>query len=451
MEKIIKCSQKEHEEFEALNFCQVCNIYMCNKCDKIHTKLCSHHCTYDLKKNLKEIFIGICFEENHPNELKYFCKTHNKLCCAACISKIKEKGDGQHHDCDVCIIENIKEEKKKNLNENILKLKDLLNSFDKSINELKLIFEKASQNKELLKDKIQKIFSRIRNALNDREDKLLLEVDKQFNNLYFSEELIKESEKMPKRIKLLLDKNEIIEKQWNDNNKLNFVINECINIEKNIKDTNKINEYIIKCKNHSNSIKCNLEQDEINKILEIINKFGKIYFARFEFKKCPNDINENRKYILSGENNNIITKIGSNNWMGTICTEALEKSQVHRWKIKILKTHSNRQIMVGVAPIDFNIKSSSYNTCGWYYDIRNELNSGAPHNYSSQNANLGEAKDEIIVIMNMIEGSLKFIINNQDKGNSYTNIPLDKPIAPAVLMKNTNDSLEIQEYEDNIK
>ena len=424
---------------------------MCNKCEKIHNKLCSHHSTYDLKKDSKEIFTGICFEDNHPNELKYFCKTHNKLCCAACISKIKDKGDGQHYDCDVCSIENIKEEKKKNLNENILKLKDLLKSFDKSINDLKIIFEKVSQNKELLKDKIQKIFSRIRNALNDREDKLLLEVDKQFNNLYFGEELIKESEKIPNRIKLSLDKNEIIEKLWNDNNKLSFAINECINIEKNIKDINEINYNIIKYENHSNALKCNLEEDEINKILETINKFGKIYFKRFEFKKCPNDINENRKYILSGEDNNIITKTGPQTWMGTICTIALEKSKVHKWKIKILKTHSNRQIMVGVAPIDFNINTSSYNTCGWYYDIRNYLFSGPPHNYSSVNPNLGQPKDEIIVVMNMIEGSLKFIINNQDKGNSYTNIPLDKPIAPAVLMNNTNDSLEICECEDNIK
>ena len=450
MEKIIKCSQKDHKELEAINFCQICNIYMCNKCDKIHNNLCSHHCTYNPKKDLQEIFTGICFEDNHPNELKYFCRTHNKLCCAACISKIKDKGDGQHYDCDVCSIENIKEEKKKNLNENILKLKELSNSFDKSINELKLIFEKISQNKEKLKEKIQKIFTRIRNALNDREDKLLMEVDKQFNNLYFGEELIKESEKMPNRIKLFLDKNDIIEKLWNDNNKLNFAINECIKIENNIKDINKINDCIIKYQNNSNALKCNLEEDEINKISETINKFGKIYFKRFEFKKCPKDISENRKYTLSGEYN-IITKIGPQTWMGTICTEALEKSKVHRWKIKILKTHSNRQIMVGVSPIDFNINSSSYNTCGWYYDIRNILYSGPPHNYSSKGANLGEAKDEIIVVMNMIEGSLKFIINNQDKGNSYTNIPLDKPLAPAVLMKNTNDSLEICECEENIK
>ncbi len=41
--------------------------------------------------------------------------------------------------------------------------------------------------------------------------------------------------------------------------------------------------------------------------------------------------------------------------------------------------------------------------------------------------------------------SLKFIIDNEDKGESYTNIPIEKPIFPAVLLYNTNDSIEISE------
>ncbi len=56
--------------------------------------------------------------------------------------------------------------------------------------------------------------------------------------------------------------------------------------------------------------------------------------------------------------------------------------------------------MIGVAPIDFDINSSSYNTCGWYYDIRNYLYSGPPYNYA-KGANLNSTKDEVTVIMNM--------------------------------------------------
>ena len=85
---------------------------MCNKCENIHKKLCYNHSPYNLKENINEIFTGICKEKNHLNGLDYFCKNHNTLCCAACISKIKGKGNGQHSDCDICFIENISNEKR---------------------------------------------------------------------------------------------------------------------------------------------------------------------------------------------------------------------------------------------------------------------------------------------------------------------------------------------------
>ena len=49
---------------------------------------------------MKEIFTGYCKEEKHNNELSFFCRTHNQLCCAACLSKITKKGNGQHADCE---------------------------------------------------------------------------------------------------------------------------------------------------------------------------------------------------------------------------------------------------------------------------------------------------------------------------------------------------------------
>ena len=57
--------------------------------------------------------------------MEYFCKTHNKLCCSSCIVKLKREGKGQHTDCDICLIEDIENEKKKNLNKNIEILEDL--------------------------------------------------------------------------------------------------------------------------------------------------------------------------------------------------------------------------------------------------------------------------------------------------------------------------------------
>ena len=134
--------------------------------------------------------------------------------------------------------------------------------------------------------------------------------------------------------------------------------------------------------------------------------------------------------------------------MGTICENELDKSiEEHKWKIKILKTHY-KSIMVGVAPSDFDILSSNYNTCGWYYYCyKSTLYSGPPFNYDNLKTNLSGVKDEILVVMNMKKRTLKFIINNEDKGDSYTNIPVDKPLFPAIWLFNKDDSVEIKELE----
>ena len=40
-----------------------------------------------------------------------YCIIVNILCCAACLCKIAKNGVGLHKDCNVCLIEDIKEEK----------------------------------------------------------------------------------------------------------------------------------------------------------------------------------------------------------------------------------------------------------------------------------------------------------------------------------------------------
>ena len=198
-----KCSSKKHSEINAICFCQECQIYLCNKCSNYHLELFENHHKYELDKEHINIFTGLCKEPKHKNELEYYCKTHNQLCCVECISKIKGKGKGQHTDCKVCYIEEIEEEKKNKLKENIKYLKDFSNNMENSIKELKIIFEKINENKEELKTKIQKIFTKLRNELNNREDELLLEVDNMFEKEYCNENMIKDGEKLPNRINIL--------------------------------------------------------------------------------------------------------------------------------------------------------------------------------------------------------------------------------------------------------
>ena len=221
--------------------------------------------------------------------------------------------------------------------------------------------------KETLKLKIQQIFTKIRNVLNEREDEILLEVDKQFNNLYFNEDLIEKSKVLPNKIKLSLEKGKTLDKDWNEN-EISIYINDCIEIENNIKGINIINENIQKGNSNKNKeIKFNPKEDGINDMLEIIKKFGKVYYNTLSFKKCPLNINENKKYEISGENMNIITKTGKHSWTGAICENELENLKEHKWKIKILSTTQYKNIMVGVAPFSFDNNSSSFDNCGWYF------------------------------------------------------------------------------------
>ena len=297
MENIKKCSLEEEKEIEAVCYCAECKIYMCNKCENIHEKLFKkyHHC-YKLDKDINEIFTGLCKEENHNEPLEYFCKIHNKLCCVSCICKIKGKGKGFHKDCDVCFIEDIKDEKKNKLQENIKNLENLSKSFEESIQELKKIFESVNENKEKLKLKIQKLFTKIRNCLNEREDKLLYEVDKQFEDIYFNVDVIEISEKLPNKIKNSIEKGKLLSKEWDNDNNLISIINNSIEIENNIEEINKINNKMQKY-NNSKSLKIEIGVDkEENQILESIKTFGKVYLSGIVFSDSL-IINGNDIYI----------------------------------------------------------------------------------------------------------------------------------------------------------
>jgi len=111
----IQCFNKEHEKEATSKFyCAECNIYMCSKCEAFHSKFFKTHKQYNLDntKDFNKIFTGFCKEESHLEKLDYFCKTHNKLICSSCIIKVQTKDKGQHMNCNVCSIEDIKNEKK---------------------------------------------------------------------------------------------------------------------------------------------------------------------------------------------------------------------------------------------------------------------------------------------------------------------------------------------------
>jgi len=287
-----KCSLDDHKEIDATIYCQECKVYMCIKCEKVHSGLLKNHHSYSLDKNINEIFTGLCTKPNHSMNLDYYCKTHNQLCCAACIAKIRNKGNGVHKNCKVFDISKIKNKKKNALKQNFTYLEELSKKLEPSINELKTIFEKINEAKENLKTKVQKIFTKIRNELNEREDKLFIEIDKKFQELFFNEKFVKESEKLTNLVKISLEKGKIKENEWEDETKLNKLINNCIILENTIKNINevydKINIYNI---NKELEIEF-IPKDEVieQKIEEDIRQFGGLEVKDINHKNIQENI-----------------------------------------------------------------------------------------------------------------------------------------------------------------
>ena len=473
MNNLIKCSSKLHQELNANSYCKECRLYMCEKCLKIHLELYNHN-LLNIKENQTDIFTGFCKEENHINYLDFFCKTHNKLCCLACISKINKKGYGQHKDCDICIIEDIKEEKRLKFKENIKEFENLSNSVNISINQLKNTFEEINKKKEEMKIKIQKIFTNIRNALNNREDELLFKIDNKFNNIFIKEDIIKNYEKLPKQIQKLLEEINLINKEWDINN-LNYFLNCCYNIENNINKIKIDNESLQKCISLKiYNIDYSPKDYELNIILEKIKTLGDIYYE-YEFDNPQKQLNEEPEYVVSGERGNIITKISKNkNYIRILSKNILELQKEYNWKLRIINSKS-KQIMIGIAQpfpqilnkeFIYNFKSIPNNNgvlkkkslmfyfikkfdinlifnYGWYFCLSNSsLFSDSPHNYRAKTINIENIVDEIKININMKEGTYNLIFDNNNI-QLYNNIPLDKPISLSVLLFDENDSVEI--------
>ena len=144
-----KCSSQKHKEITAISYCENCKVYMCNKCENFHSDLFINHTLHKINKDNTEILSIYCEEKDHFDKLKYYCKDHNKLCCTFCLCKIKDEKNGQHTNCNVCYIKDIKEEKKSKLKDNIKQLEDLSKNIKESIDKIKIIYEQINEKKKI--------------------------------------------------------------------------------------------------------------------------------------------------------------------------------------------------------------------------------------------------------------------------------------------------------------
>ena len=194
-----------------------------------------------------------------------------------------------------------------------------------------------------------------------------------------------------------MKKVKVMDKEWDEIN-LNKYINNCITIENDIEKINDINQQINKCiGNEEAKIQFCPDDNGINDMLEKIKSFGNIVFVNnsfFQFSECPQGLSDIRKYLVSGEHKNIITKTGKGgDFAGTICQNPLDiKIEIHRWKIKILKT-KGKEINIGIASNDFNQNSPHWNKGYFFYCKNSTLYSMT---FSGKNKNIKKVEDEVL-------------------------------------------------------
>ena len=369
--KKIKCSNKDDAEIDAIIFCGACRIYMCNKCEKHHSKLFSTHQVYNLEGQKNDIFTGYCKEPNHLNKLEYFCKDHNTLCCISCISKMVKNGVGLHKDCNICFIEDIIEEKKEKINSNIEYLEEISEVLKDNFGNLNKLSQTITSKKEDLKLNIQKLFTKIRNELNNREDELLLEADKQFDNLY-NDKTFEQYKNIQNKIKQSLEKSKNI--KFNKDNLVSY-INECINIENNIKNINQVNEDFKKCQSdNGDNIKV-VYDDKLNSIFENIKLLGKILVFHkdnnLDSVILNNDLNSKEliyNWIKEKINKDLIKfeKIFTMTKNGSSCKDFHNYCDNKGPTLTLVKT-TKKKIFGGFTPLNWENKPGFYK-----YDLNDE-------------------------------------------------------------------------------
>ena len=176
------------------------------------------------------------------------------------------------------------------------------------IKDLKKIFDKIKEDKEKLKANILNIFTKLRSEINNREDKLIADVDNIFDELFFKEDIIKQGDKLPNKIKNSLCKGKLIEEHWNEN-KLNSLINDCLNIEHNIDNINKINESVKKNNSIDISIQFYPDEQGINQLIETIKNFGSLKEDKC-YKKFDSNIEFDQNLVKTWlEDRNFVTEL----------------------------------------------------------------------------------------------------------------------------------------------
>lgn len=157
---------------------------------------------------------------------------------------------------------------------------------------------------------------------------------------------------------------------------------------------------------------------------------------------------------------NTARKLGEDCFTTTVIgTATLPRNKDSVWSIVVHEAQKNmgKGVYVGVAPYDVDVNVPNQKKCGWYmYCLNQTLWSGPPFGYRSKKfsgSTGGVFLGEVSLLLNTTNkpASLAFKAGNwQGFYVAYKNIPMDKPLVPAVVIENVNTVVSISSTEPDI-
>ncbi len=210
-------------------------------------------------------------------------------------------------------------------------------------------------------------------------------------------------------------------------------------------------------KNHSGETRTAIRNKMSEWSAPVTERTHEMPFESVQWVKCPDDLDEERKYTLGAENPKVVKKAGSEKVI-IIGNAPIPVEKVTSWSIKVIasKEGNGKDIFIGVAPFDIEQTSDDdfgYDAvckCGWFIDCYDStLYSGAPHGYKNreygpkfEKGKYVHAGDTIGVVMDTEKGNLSFVLNGVKFGNAFSAIPTDSPLVPCVVLGCDGDSVE---------
>lgn len=178
------------------------------------------------------------------------------------------------------------------------------------------------------------------------------------------------------------------------------------------------------------------------------------------WRKCEITTNPEVTYSLEASNSNIAIKDDAKGIASVIGTTPLPMDKVVSWKLNILKSEGKDGGGLYLGAAYEGIAMDDYGICDAGFFIRPftaQLWSGAPFNY--MNREYGPKKtpgtyvhdgDTIEVIMDMKNGELSYVVNGENFGVAYKNIPTWMPLYPCARIENAGTTIGLNLPEEVI-